>query len=321
MISSEREYGDFCQAHTAELPIFFQPWWLDAVGQHGHWQKYVIRGSNDNTIGIWPIFTKRRYGFQWRTLPPYSPVSGPWFAENDALSQPLLAALTSQLAGGQLYWLVHSMRYVQQALWWQKNGFEVHIWHTYRLPVTNDPDNLFRRFRTTTRNEIRKAARNLLVRPVGHLQHFLPLYIRHARAKGIFTPAVAQVFECIYNASLERGQGQLLCAYDKEGNLHAGVFLVWDHQNTYVQSISRNQDFQTSSATRLILWQAIKQSATSGRAFDFNGGDVPSIGDFFASFGAEKVAYLRAVLYPNALVRFVVRLAKYVRHPQSRLFH
>lgn len=320
IIHSTVAYADFCQAHAAALPVFFQPWWLDAVGQHGAWQKYVIRDDHGQAIGIWPVFTKRRYGFHWHTLPPYTPISGPWFAEHHHLTPLLLSAFASQIAAGHLYWLLQSMHSVAQATSWRENGFEVDLRHTYRLPPTNDPDELFRRFRTTTRNEIRKADRTLQIRPVDDLRHFLPLYRQHAREKGIFVSALVPVLEAIYAACLERGQGQLLCAYDAQENLHAGVFLVWDQQVTYVLIISRNQNFPTSAATRLLLWRAIQHSVVAGRIFDFNGGDVPSIGNFFAAFGAQKTAYLRATIYPNPLVRFAVKLAKHIRHPRGHLF-
>ena len=211
------------------------------------------------------------------------------------------------------------MRYMQAA-WWQNNGFEVDVWHTYQLPATNNPTELFQKFRSTTRNEIKKAAQYLEVRPETDVTQFMPLYTQHAQARHIFAPAAARVFQAIVAASLEHGQGQLLCAYDRQEQLCAGIFCVWDHKTTYLLVISRSQVVQPFSATRFLVWQAIQQSALSGRVFDFEGGLLPSIGDFFASFGAAKTAYLRAILYPNSLVRFVVRLAKYARHPQSRFF-
>lgn len=316
----EPAYAAFCQIYAAELPVFFQPWWLDAVGQQGRWQKYVIQDGEGQVIGIWPVFSKRKYGLRWHTLPPYTPVSGPWFGTADALTEALLQALVKKLAGNSLYWLIQSMRYVQQPDWWQSAGFEVDTRHTYQLPATDDPQELFRRFRSTTRNEIKKAERNLQVRAVSDLRKFMPLYTRHAESKGIFSLAAAQALEAIHGACLEHGQGQILLAYDAQENLYAGILTVWDQKTTYLLVISRNEDFQTSPATRLLLWQAIQQSAASGRTFDFEGGNIPSIGDFFASFGATKTAYLRAILYPNALIRSAVRLAKYVRHPRSRFF-
>jgi len=320
LISSALEYAAFCQLYAAELPIFLQPWWLDAVGQQGHWQKYVIKDNSDKPIGIWPVFTKRRYGFYWHTLPPYTPVSGPWFAEENTLTQPLLEALVSQISKSSLYWLLQSVRYIQQAAWWQKNGFEVEIWHTYQLPATDDAMELFKKFRSTTRNEIKKASPFIEIRQETDLQHFMPLYTQHAQAKKIFDPAAATAFQAVFAVCTARAQGQLLCAYDQQENLLAGIFCVWDQKTTYLLVISRQEQTQPFSPTRFLLWQAIKLSATQGRIFDFEGGRMPSIGDFFASFGATKTAYLRAILYPNPLVRFAVRLTKYVRHPQSRFF-
>ncbi len=320
LIASELEYAAFCQLYAAELPIFFQLWWLDAVGQQGHWQKYVIKDDRNAPIGIWPVFTKRRYGFYWHTLPPYTPVSGPWFAEENALSQPLLDALVSQIRGSSLYWLLQSVRYIKQAAWWQKSGFEVEIWHTYQLPPVADEMELFQKFRSTTRNEIKKASRLMEVRQETDLQQFMPLYREHAQAKKILVPAAATAFQSVFTACAAHGQGQLLCAYDRQEHLLAGIFSVWDQKTTYLLVVSRQEQTQTFSPTRFLVWQAIKLSAANGRTFDFEGGSVPSIGDFFASFGAGKTAYLRAVLYPNPLVRFVVRLAKYVRRPQSRFF-
>jgi len=237
------------------------------------------------------------------------------------LSAALSPASSRQLSGNSLYWLLQSIRYVSEVDWWKKNGFETQIRHTYRLPVTEHPHILFRQFRPSTRSRIKKAAAYLQVRPVDHLQEFMAVYVQHARAKKIFLPAHAQAFQSIFSACLQREQGELLCAYDEQGRLHAGAFFVWDQTTTYLLIVSRNQDFQHSFAARLLLWHGIQRAITRGHVFDFNGGDVPSIGDFFASFGATKTPYLRATRYSNVFGRTFVRCVKFLRNPRNALFH
>ena len=70
-------YQAFC-ASQPELPLFFQPWWLDAVCVEGEWDVCLSLDKGGNVRGMLPYYLKKYYGFTVSTMPMLTPYLGPW---------------------------------------------------------------------------------------------------------------------------------------------------------------------------------------------------------------------------------------------------
>src|SRR5690348_188813 len=60
------------------LPIYFEPWWLDSTTFDGEWHGMVI-SENDTPVALWPFVLKTRLRFNLVTLPPLTQFLGPLF--------------------------------------------------------------------------------------------------------------------------------------------------------------------------------------------------------------------------------------------------
>src|SRR5687767_10201316 len=59
-----------------QLPVFFQPWWLDIVSKH--WD--VALADNGGVItGVWPFSTDKKLGLKLVRNPQLTPYLGPVF--------------------------------------------------------------------------------------------------------------------------------------------------------------------------------------------------------------------------------------------------
>ncbi|MEI6409368.1 MAG: GNAT family N-acetyltransferase [Bacteroidota bacterium] len=310
---STDKYDQFCLQHADKIPVFFQPWWLEALAGCGKVEKLIFQTKSGEVFGIWPVFQKQKYGFRWNTLPPYTPVSGPWLISAPENAPALIKSVAARFPW-VLYFLTHSFQGLSFRNAWESAGFETELRYTYQLPRVKEAEDLYHLFQPNTRSRIRKAAQLLEVRAEQNLDRFLPLYIRHAKERNIFTNQHLSAFKALFEAGLTQNQGALWCAYDRQDTLVAGIFAVWDQQQMYILVTSMDRDFREYQAPRLLLWHAIQQAVKQGLAFDFEGGNVPGIGSFFASFGATKTPYLRAMRYGNKIWRRVVKRAELLKN-------
>ena len=60
------------------LPIFFQPWWLDVVSQKGTWGACIAKSKNGEITGILPYYLTFFAGFKVIRMPPFTPYLGVW---------------------------------------------------------------------------------------------------------------------------------------------------------------------------------------------------------------------------------------------------
>ena len=66
-----------------DAPIFFQPWWLQAVSPDNWGMAIVKRG--DELAGVWPYIYKIKLGrFRIQDLPSIYSYSGPWLRKSTA---------------------------------------------------------------------------------------------------------------------------------------------------------------------------------------------------------------------------------------------
>ena len=75
MEDNKTYYNDFCKKN--ELPIFFQPWWLDATAGKNNWGVAIYEKSNE-VFGVLPFFYKNKTILKFLGLPIFSQHLGPW---------------------------------------------------------------------------------------------------------------------------------------------------------------------------------------------------------------------------------------------------
>jgi len=65
-------------AQDEDLPLFFQPWYLDIVCDKGEWGVSLAHLGDQGISGIWPYYIKSVVGISSLALPPLTPYLGPF---------------------------------------------------------------------------------------------------------------------------------------------------------------------------------------------------------------------------------------------------
>ena len=111
----------------------------------------------------------------------------------------------------------------------------------------------------------------------------------------------------IDDACSSKSHRQLFFAQDKNGNIHAAIYVVLDSNCAYYLLGGGDPALRSSGAHSLLVWEAIRYASQFVDQFDFEGSMVQSIERFFRSFGAKQVPYFH-ITHAQKKLNFLKRI-------------
>jgi lipid II:glycine glycyltransferase (peptidoglycan interpeptide bridge formation enzyme) len=274
-----------------QLPIFFQPWWLDIVSKD--WD--ILLDAEEDTKAVFPICRENKIGLKLFRNPLLTPYLGPLFLDATEDEKGKFQELWKQLPKWDSFHLETTTSFLNAALFEEK-GFEIQFKDTYILNLEQDTDKLFSNIHTNHRNLIRQAnAVHQLQEGPEHIPILLSLHKETFTRKNKPYPFDTSIIETLIQESTKKNNGCLLSASDAQQNITASIFVVWDHKTMYLLLSTFNAAKAHQGAVRMLIWEAIKKAkALNLSFFDFEGSMDPGIAAFFRRFGGERKTYLCA---------------------------
>jgi len=316
-VTSKECYRKLCNEEST-VPIFSRDWWLDAVCGND-WDVCLVK-KGDHILAAMPYCIKKRYGFTLLTHPQLTQTLGPWLRPSEAQysnrlgqEKDLLTALIDQLpdfAQFEQNW--HHANTNWLPFYWQ--GFEQTTRYTYRLPDLLDLDAVWAGFRENIRRDIRKAENrfNLQVRNDATIDDFLALNVQTFDRQGMVLPYSPAFVQRLDLSCAQHKARQIFIAEDKQGQKHAGVYIIWDDQSAYYLMGGGDPKLRSSGATSLCMWEAIKFASTKTKSFDFEGSMIEPVERFFRAFGAIQTPYFSVSKTQSRIIE-IVRALKFLR--------
>jgi hypothetical protein len=276
--------------------IFQQPWWLDAVAP-GRWGEVTVN-RDGRTVARLPYVIRGWPGLRMLTQSTMTQTLGPSVERSDvdgarALGREheLLAELEAGLPPAQAFSQQFSPS-VLNALPFRWAGYRLEVRYTYRLYGLRSTDALWEGLRGNIRREIRKARKRVEVVSDLGVDRFHDVLSKTYTRQGLSAPRSLAELERLDAACARRGAGEMLFARDETGEVHAGLWVVWDRQAAYYLLGGAEPSLRTSGASSLLVWEAIQRSREHVDVFDFHGSMLQPIERFFRSFGAHQTPYL-----------------------------
>ena len=305
-------YRDICQA-ASQLPLFHQPWWLDAACGPGSWQVAVARNEETGAVeGVLPYCVRSRFGVRILSPPPLTPFLGPLLFPPEGLNpykqrtfeeaavHRLLAQLPrTPVARLKLHYDVHNWLPYRQA------GFQQTTRYSYRILEPGDPDRVWNNFHPKLRNKISHAARLCIVQPADDAGPVFRLFEQGFRRKGRAAPVSAEWFAGLDEALQQHGARAAFLCSGGQGQPLAGAYIAWDEQSAYLLLTGVDGQANIRGAAALAVWASIQFVAERGLIYDFEGSMLPGVERFFREFGGELCAYHYLVRYRSWLWRVV----------------
>ena len=122
-------------------------------------------------------------------------------------------------------------------------------------------------------------------------EDFYDLYNANLSAKEKTILYSKEYFLRLHNAAKERNQGQIISIYNKENELLAALWTVWDSEYAYNMIITSNKNKKCSESTTLLIWETFDFLSNKTNHFDFEGSMIQGVALCNQSYGATAVPY------------------------------
>lgn len=269
--------------------LFHQPWWLSVVTR-GRSQEAVVTHEGV-VVGRMPYFVRRRRGWLFSEMPPFTRTLGPVISVANGRSRPhpkIVGKLVEQLPRVHVFRQVwHPV--ITEALTIQTSDFRLGLQYTFRLQCCGGAAQLWKGFRDKTRNVIRRAQERYTVRVVTDPADFVRFYGSNLRQES--NREEFDVFPALWESCTERACGHIQAAVDAAGTPVAMVFLAWDDEAMYY-ILSTRAEGADNGAISLLLWQGMQQAAERGLIFDLDGVSSAGRAQFLSGFGGSLLPRL-----------------------------
>lgn len=309
-MTSNKEIYRIWAATQHKLPIWLQPWWLDAVCAGKDWDVLLVTQksqkddseseSNESVtiadlqkiVGAMPYLIRQRWWFRFVLMPQMTQVCGPWIAEGADVNY-VAKEFQRQLDELKLdYYYQHFPLRSSLAHSFRKAGYYVKERITYRIEDTSDMDTIQRHFSRDKRRQLKvaeEAGFTLETQLRGEeFYQYHKRWLAQKKKEPIYTREMLLVLE---RKTQRASQSCFLGARNKKGEIEAAVFLVWDAESVYYLIQCHDHRRRKHHANEWLLYKSIEFAHEKGLAFDFEGSMIPGVATYFKQFGGDPTIY------------------------------
>jgi len=292
------------------LPVFFKPWYLEAICGENDWDVCISKDKGGRIEGVMPYYKSKKYGIPHITMPLLAPYLGPWLiyplktqklVSKYSFEKKVISNLLSQLPDVSLIKMhLHpSINNVLPSYW---AGYETHVRYTYIVNSKEEGD-LWTALDSKQRNIISTAQNKFQIVMSEDIDQFYNLNCKSFTRNGGEVLYDRNYIVNIYNALKENNAGKILFSKDENDQTHAGILLVKDHLSTYCLAIGNDPRHKNSGSLSHLMWHCVRTSLEETESFNFEGGMIPNIEKFFRSFGGELTPYYRIQKTKNKFLK------------------
>ncbi len=304
-------YTAYCT--TRHLPLFYQPWYLDAVCAEGSWDVVIDKTQNE-IRGLWPYYIKRKWGQSYLTLPPLTPYLGPWVVPPVASSKQssrlsyekkVLSSLFDQLPSHLLMtsqWLPQYHNWLP--LYWK--GCRQTTRYVYRIDLSLSVELLMSQMADNQRNHVRQAQASNEVIQGKDWEELWPMIEDTFGRQREIVPFQKSLLHRM-DEVLANHNARDIHVVKADKTIDAFVYVAYDRDVAYMMMTGRRSQ-SSSGITAMLVWQAIQEAKYRGcKTFDFQGSMMEGIEQFFRSFGGVMTPYHRITHTPGKWSELLLR--------------
>lgn len=286
--------GDKRQSYS----LFQEPWWLDLVAP-GSWKEAVVE-KGGHVFGRLPyVLRKERLGLKINDMPPLTSALGPWLKESQGKYSKQLSNYSNVLCEleGQLPKTDFFEQSFHHAIdnWlpfhWQR--YQMFLSYTLIVEDLVSPETIWDDMQPRIRNNIRQCEDRVEVHENLDLDLTIKIIeetYKYRNSKEKFCSEVLRRIE----AEMRRREGLLsLFAADRNGDIRAASFIVYDDRSAHFLLNGVNRAFNDSQVNSLLIWEGIKRCCGKTREFNFHGNIHPKVYSYFLKFGARLKPFFK----------------------------
>ena len=314
MTDNRQAYQAFCDQH--DLPLPFQPWWLDAVCIHGQWNACIARNKAGQTVGVMPYYLVRRWGLKAIVQPPHTAYSGPWVLPIDKPEAKRSTQYTHELKIMQMlleqlprtaYFRQHFHPTCTNWLPFHWAGYRQTTRYTYRFNQVKQVEN---EWKSTVQRKINRTKQNVRFIENIKFDDSIELMERTFRRQGFGQPSAQGVIGRLYKALIERQQVVLL-GLEEIGSGRPVAVQTWAFNQTEASFLFSGQVIEPGLPylNYRLLYESLQWCAQRGLQADLEGSMHAGVEQVFRSMGAERTPYFQVSRVPNRILEAVLTVS------------
>lgn len=309
-LDNKNEYISFVNDNKERVPIYFHPEWLNAVCGN-LWAVLIYKNKANKIEAIMPLPYIIKFGKIIFTMPKQTQFLGIWFDINqDVLNhkryskeQEIIDSFIPRIPRFLLFKLRFSPKFINsQAFQW--HGFKQTNQYSYALENIKDHDQLFKSFKGSVRTDIRKAEKIIVIEETENLKTFYEINSLSFKRQKMDIKYSFELVENIDKYLKKINRRKILLARDKEGNIHAVLYMIFDNDTAYYLWGGANPNLRSSNAQNYLLWEAIKIASERVNVFDFEGSMIKNVALVYRKYNAKIVPYYRIYKTNNFLLKY-----------------
>lgn len=292
IIRDKQQYASYIKTHK-NLPIFNKPYWLDAVCGEKNWHVILVSDANKIVAAI-PYYIKKKYIFEIATIPKHTQRFSPCITYPEKIKtyshkidfENKVMAILLAAYPDKIYFQSNFHFDYENALPFYWSGYKVNYRHTYVIDDISSPEEVFKGFSNNRKRVIKKARKTITVKDNLREDEFYSFHKESLEQKGSIISYSLEHFRNIYNVCKKNKCGKIFYALDDSLNLHAALFIVWDHKAAYHLIPVVNPKFYKSQAVSLLVFNAIEFLRDKTLSYDFEGSMTINVEKAYREYGA-----------------------------------
>ena len=316
-------YRSFCNLETS-IPIFSQSWWLDIVSGPDLWDVILVK-KGEVILASFPYFqVKSRFNLKIITMPVLTQKMGIYikYPENLTTSSRLILEksiyneIIDKLPNYDYFDVNQDHKYLNWLpFYWR--GFRQTTQYTYLIEDLSNMETVLKNFGSGKKSDIKKAADTISIGFDMSPQSFIGFYKESLKKQNKELSYSESLFIQLCSEALNRKQGEIICAIDREENIHGAILYVWDNECIYNLVTAFDPDYRSSGASSYMFYQIMKKFSALNLKFDFEGSMMENIEQSYNRFGTVQKMYFR--IFRENSKKY--KLIKGLKELKNTLFH
>lgn len=318
MSDSRSLYEAICARH--QLPIQFQPWWLDAVCTPGNWDVCIATDRGGNPTGVLPYYLTKRFGMRAIVQPPFTAYSGPWllYPDEPQMKRPAVYSFETKTLTNLIRQLPKCAVYRQcfhpavsnwYPFYWKGYRQTTRYTYIFENEFIAENDNVLG---STIRKKIKRNKQIVRFFEIDDPREISGLYRRSTARLGISIDHDEPVFHRLFAALKQREQSVLLGLREADNpTILAAMAIAYDrHQASFLWS---GNAFPPGFKylNYMLFAECLRWCADRGLAVDLEGSMHEGMERVLRSFGGTRTPYFQvSKIRPRILEAGLVLLGK-----------
>ena len=292
------------------VPIFMQPWWMDAVCAGKEWDVLLAEDSEGQILGAMPYLLRKRAWFKYIVMPQQTQIGGIWVdpqvTGDKWKTAEVCRMLKEQLDGMGLAY--YYQQYLPGSLCVEAMrglGFKTKERVTYRVEDLSDLDAVINKFSKNKKRQLQKAL-SLHADRTMDIEDFYRFHCQCLASRKRKISYTREFLLVLERKARRLGQCAVLTVRNADGEPYAAAFLVWDKKYLYYLIPAINSVYGDTGAGALLVLEAMKLAREKQVMFDFEGSMDKGVAKHYQQFGSTPFSYFSVEKYYKPLFRLAI---------------